>query len=356
MYLKSYQIQSLIKKPNSSEIELKGTRKCSECNGSLIFPLKSSVLTCERCGLVIEDEPKYVENYVIENRSDFTNRNGIQYVSLGKTVDSVINLGSNIGHRGEIFFKDSNSNRVSSNTQQLFKRLKKNYWVSAKIEDTDITTYRIFRILNDIKSYLDLSKYVKDRAAYFYRKIIKYEKRIRNHVSLIAFCIFYASREESQNSPISLGELCDIFQKLGHRVNSRLIIRDTLQYQSILGKKNVAHHSNDFLQRYINQIINSAEFINWIHSKHIHLEVEKYTQLLLKTSVLILKELSKTIKNGRNPVILAGTTIYCADKIIAKKNGVRKLLTQKIVSRATGIAEYSIRDHFVKIFKPIFGV
>ena len=53
-------------------------------------------------------------------------------------------------------------------------------------------------------------------------------------------------------------------------------------------------------------------------------------------------------------LILAGAIIYCADNLLAVKYKQKKVLTQKIISIATNIAEYSIRDHYVSLLKPIF--
>jgi len=51
---------------------------------------------------------------------------------------------------------------------------------------------------------------------------------------------------------------------------------------------------------------------------------------------------------------LTGAIIYLADKLLSKEFNQKALLTQKIISVATDIAEYSIRDHYVNLLKPIF--
>jgi len=49
-----------------------------------------------------------------------------------------------------------------------------------------------------------------------------------------------------------------------------------------------------------------------------------------------------------------GAIIYLADKLLAKEFNQKAILTQKLISEATNIAEYSIRDHYVNLLKPIF--
>ena len=68
----------------------------------------------------------------------------------------------------------------------------------------------------------------------------------------------------------------------------------------------------------------------------------------------ILKNLTIQRRGGRNPFILAGAIIYLADKMLAKEYNQKAILTQKIISETTKIAEYSIRDHYVNLLKPLF--
>ena len=64
-----------------------------------------------------------------------------------------------------------------------------------------------------------------------------------------------------------------------------------------------------------------------------------------------LKNIDIYQRGGRNPFIFAGAAIYCADKLLAKKYNAKCILTQKIAAGAMNIAEYSIRDHYVSVFK-----
>jgi transcription initiation factor TFIIIB Brf1 subunit/transcription initiation factor TFIIB len=68
----------------------------------------------------------------------------------------------------------------------------------------------------------------------------------------------------------------------------------------------------------------------------------------------ILSHLSDARRGGRNPFILTGAVIYLADWLLSIKFKQKRIFTQRIVSEATNIAEYSIRDHFVNLLEPIF--
>ena len=66
----------------------------------------------------------------------------------------------------------------------------------------------------------------------------------------------------------------------------------------------------------------------------------------------ILQKLSSWERKGRNPFILTASVIYLAEKLLAKELNHKSVFTQELISKATNIAEYSIRDHYVKVLKP----
>jgi transcription initiation factor TFIIIB Brf1 subunit/transcription initiation factor TFIIB len=77
---------------------------------------------------------------------------------------------------------------------------------------------------------------------------------------------------------------------------------------------------------------------------------------LTQKSNQILKYMNHKIRGARNPFILAAAIVYCADKMLARELGTKSILTQKSASEAMQVAEYSIRDHYVKILKPLFSL
>jgi hypothetical protein len=58
-------------------------------------------------------------------------------------------------------------------------------------------------------------------------------------------------------------------------------------------------------------------------------------------------------RGGRNPFIFTVSAAYASDRLIADEHGRRSVLTQKLTSNATKVAEYSIRDHFGMMKKEI---
>ncbi|WP_371801963.1 hypothetical protein [Candidatus Lokiarchaeum ossiferum] len=326
---------------------------CPECHGSVIKNLHENV--CVECGLIINDL-QLMDSYQYNEIKNTDLSAGDQFVSIGKTIDNVCTLGSHIGYYSSNSFFDHRNIILPSAQQKKFRKLKKQYSLPIKIKNHE-TDYRILGILNRITQYMNLSDNVKNRSAYFYQSIKKKATNIRNHVSLIAFCIYYSSREFSQNAPISIKEICKVFTIMGHRINPKLIIRDSITYKCFIMKNekiNRPHKSEDYINRFVNSIVNSSEICVRMKKKGISWTKEEYKRKLETKCNSTLKLLDLNVRRARNPFILAGAVVYCADKLIARENNTKTILTQKSASNAMEIAEYSIRDHYVKILKPIF--
>ncbi len=322
---------------------------CPECSGKII--ISSFERTCKDCGLVINEifgDSSYVFN-------DKINKNNLskQYVALGERTNFIGGLGTFIDFEKSKYLRDKSGRLLPPSEQKLFRRLKKNYAQFLRIKNHE-TEYRIFNILNKVSIYLNLNKNIRNVAAYYYKKVLKNEKKVINNISLIAFCIFYAVRKENHNAPITIKEISKAFQSFGHRVNPRLILRDGIKYKHHLNKDSSPHKSEDYIIRLIDNVINHEDLEDRLVKKGNIWTKQEFRITLTKKCREILKLLTLNHRGGRNPFILTGATIYLADKLLAKEYNHKALLTQKIISEATKIAEYSIRDHYVNLLKPLF--
>jgi len=322
---------------------------CPECRGNVIFTSFEKI--CEGCGLVLDEI--YGRSSYLFNNNQQKNVLCKQYVALGERTNFIGGLGTYIDYENSKYFKDKSGKLLPASEQRLFKRLKQNYAQFIRIKNHE-TEYRVFNILNKISTYLNLNMNIRKNAAYFYKKITKNEKRVINNISLIAFCIFYATRKEFHNAPVTITEISEAFQNFGHRVNPRLILRDGIKYKTHLTKNSSPHNCEDYLARLINNVINHKIIKNRMKKKGVFWSPKELEDHLTIMSRKILKKLTSWNRGGRNPFILTGAVIYLADKLIAEEQNQKSILTQKIISEATKIAEYSIRDHYVNLLKPLF--
>ncbi|MHA1915928.1 MAG: hypothetical protein ACW986_18415 [Promethearchaeota archaeon] len=323
--------------------------KCPECSGNIV--LNSFEKICNDCGLVING--LFKSTSFIFNDENFGSNLSKQYVALGERPDFIGGLGSFMDYENSRFLKDKSGRLLPPDEQKLYRRLKKKYDQFLRIKNHE-TEYRIFNILNKVSLSLNLNKNIRNNAAYFYKKIIKMEGKVINNISLIAFCIFYAVRKEYHNAPITTNEIAKAFQSFGHRVNPRLILRDGVKYKRHLSNESVPHKSEDYLIRLINQVIEHDDLKERLIKKDLIWSTYEFQNKLVKKCRKILNKLPLWQRGGRNPFILTGAIIYLADKLIASENGQKAVLTQRIIAEATDIAEYSIRDHYVNLLKPLF--
>ena len=346
--------------------------KCPECNNETTN--MSYLIQCTYCGLVIDI--LFENSSFIFKNSYKGNKMSKQYVSLGERTGYVGGLGSYIDYENSKNLKDLTGKVLHPTKQKLYQRLKKNYAQFLRIKNHE-TEYRIFNILNKISLYLNLNKNIKNNSAYFYIKIIKNEEKVINNITLIAFCIFHAIREGSYKTPITIHEIVEAFQSFGHRVNPRLIFRDGIRYKHHLNNESISHKNDDYLIKLTNQVIKQkeeriaqksedylAKFVNKVVNyknleermikKDLSWTKNEYQNKLLNGCNVIFKNLTQWQRGGRKPSILTGAVIFLVDKIMAKKYKYKPVLTQRIVSESIGIPEYSIRDHYVNLLKPLF--
>ncbi|MHA1238231.1 MAG: hypothetical protein ACTSSJ_03155 [Candidatus Odinarchaeia archaeon] len=320
--------------------------KCPECAGTVI--LHSGEYVCSNCGLVIEPH-MVAPNYVLHEKNEIINSTSKPYVSLGNRLHIVDGLGSYIDYPYTNIFKDKNGALLNSKKQRIFRKLKYIYSLQTRIYKRQ-TDYRVLRTLNRVSTLLNLPENVRDRAAYHYHKIAKKVQK-SNHLVLIALSILLAIREYKDQAPITLNELVKIFQQLGHRVNARIIVREALRLKKDLNLELKARESEHYIPRIVSDLVNSDEVKRRLKKNGI--DIEEYRLLLLKYSREILANAGKKMRGGRNPYIFAAASIYTASRIISEEFNIPYILTQKIVAEVAGVAEYSIRDHFCKILKPL---
>ena len=90
--------------------------------------------------------------------------------------------------------------------------------------------------------------------------------------------------------------------------------------------------------------MNSARVLSKVKSRGWN--PQAYEIALRDKMLEILRQIPSSKRGGRNPFIFTVSAAYAGDRLIAEERGRRAVLTQKLASSATEVAEYSIRDHF----------
>lgn len=319
---------------------------CPDCLGKVI--VSRGHLVCTRCGLVISRE------YVLPTfQMGAERREGdpeaSQYVSLGNRLHIVDGLGSYIGYHKDRYFRDSAGHSLSGRQQKKFRRLKSVYSTRIRI-GKDEAKYRALRTLNRVAKLLMLNEQVRDRAAYLFNKVLsEAENRISNNILLMAVCLLMGVREFKQEAPITLEEIAEVFEQCGHRVSVRTIVREALRLRSITGHVPRIRKPRDYVPRVLSLLVNHGEVVRKVEARG--WDLSEYKSKLQKKMLFILDLVPSSKRGGRNPFIFTVSSAYAGDRLVAEENGCRSVLTQKLASVATDVAEYSIRDHFGMIKK-----
>jgi transcription initiation factor TFIIIB Brf1 subunit/transcription initiation factor TFIIB len=323
------------------ESRLTNSESCPDCGGFLVT--SQGHIVCAECGLVISRE--YVlPTYQMGERPSGDSPDASMYVSLGNRMHIVDGLGSYIGFHKDRYFQDAQGQALSGRIQKKFKRLKVIYSTRIRIGKNE-AKYRALRTLNHVSKLLMINEQVRDRTAYLYKKVVNEAKEnVSNNILLIAVCLLMAVREFKDEAPITLDEIADVFEKCGHRVNVRAIVREALRLKSLTGYSPEIRKPEDYVPRVISMLMNSPRVIKKVQSRG--WDTKDYENALRNKTLDVLKLIPASKRGGRNPFIFTVSAAYASDRLIATQHGKRAVLTQKLTSIATKVAEYSIRDHF----------
>jgi len=212
----------------------------------------------------------------------------------------------------------------------------------------------IHTALKEISIHLNLNVNIRHYTDYYYNKIIEADEKTGYSLPLLAYCIFYSIRKHYQNISITLDDIAKAFQNLGYNLNSRSILKEGSKNMHYLHFDSSSNKSEDYLIRLVDMVIKHSEIPKRLSKIGVKWLIREFQKKLLMKSHEILKELHFSQRSGRNPFILTGAIIFLADKLLAQEYKQKSILTQRIISEATHIAEYSISDHYINFLKPIF--
>jgi transcription initiation factor TFIIIB Brf1 subunit/transcription initiation factor TFIIB len=324
---------------------------CPDCSGLLIT--RQGFIVCGECGLALSRE-FVLPSYQMGEKPNRDAPDASVYVSLGNRMHIVDGLGSYIGFHNDRYFRDVYGHSLSAVKQKKFRRLKTIYSTRIRIGRNE-AKYRALRTLNHVSKLLMLNEQVRDRTAYLYKKIVSESpEKVNNNILLIAVCLLMAVREFRDEAPITLDEIADVFAKCGHRVNVRAIVREALKLKSLTGYAPEIRRPEDYVPRVLSMLMNDSKVINKITARG--WKSKDYENYLREKMLEVIGMISSSKRGGRNPFIFTVSTAYASDRIIASEHGKRCVLTQKLASTATEVAEYSIRDHYGMIKRIVEGI
>lgn len=323
------------------------TENCEECGSPII--LVDGEYVCRNCGLVHEQKlgtSKFTQTEDEGGSSPLQ----MSYVAPGKRTYIVNALGSYLGYSNSFYFRDAEGVSLPPHAQRLYSRLKYIYDKRTRFSGRE-TTYRTLSSLNRVVELLRIPRSVGDRAAYLYLRAIRASsgKRYSTSTVLMAYCLLIATRELDTSNPTTIQEIANAFRRLGHRVSSPIILKAGLHYKGLLNVDLKIRRSEDYLNKVL-QLVSSSDLIVNLLSKF-KITPQRYKESLLVASLDILRKVSNSERGGRSPYVFAVSTVYAAEKLLAKNECRKPFLTQKTLAEITCVAEYTIREHYCAILK-----
>ncbi len=283
---------------------------CTQNNGihgPLITDSIRGEILCGSCGMImidkVEDSGPEQQSFTLEQYNE-RSRTGI---GSALSIDDK-GLSTVIGSQD----KDASGNSISPYMKYAFNRLRT--WDSrSKTDTTERSLRSAFVILNTLKSKLDLSDMIVERAAYLYRKALTKKITQGRTIAGIMLAALYAACRET-NAPRTLQDIASA---------GNITVKDLSRHYRVLF--NVLELR---LESY-----NSTDFVSRIASTVGLSEKTKRGAL-----DILLKSKQKGITDGKNPISFAAAALYLSS-IINEESA-----TQKKIATASGISSVTIRN------------
>lgn len=317
-----------------------GYEKCKECGSAIVSAGTKRV--CSGCGLVVSYD-------VIVNDAYYYVPSNISNSLAG--ADDCLHIvdGTYMGHYGKWDFKDAHGNRIENTV--IITRLKKmNDYYYRDNEISDRNLRRAFKLLNSICGVLELPPLIKRDSARIIRKCKNgMPAKVFLH-EFVAASIYLTVRLSSVQLHVS--ELLKAFEKESVTVLGKQMLFAAYCIKSLIGFSLKPCRSEDYLESVLSKIQNDEDISNRLRTKN--MKPDQYIILLRRITRFLLTKIPPHSRGGRNPYALAGATVAGADTIIARINNQKRgIITQKNIARLSDIAEYTLREHYLVIIKPV---
>ncbi len=259
-----------------------------------------------------------------------------------------------LGTRGEGFtlreiLRDSQGRSLSISKRLLYRRLRR---LQKLMEDYETKRQsQMVMELHRAADYLGLTRQAKERAINIYLKAVRKMSNgniRRDLIALAAASILIAVRELGHAAPITLEEVAEAFKKQGIPLRPMRIAEQAKRIEKVLRNRLPMRSAKDYLVRAIDEIVTDPEIRERIEDRG--LNPAHYRQRLLTTAAKLIEE-TETLCKGRRPYIVAVSAAYAADRLLALKSNSKPILTQRLVSKATGVSECTIREQYNSLFR-----
>lgn len=288
---------------------------------------------CAGCGLITNNYPQLIYNFPYENKPSKE-----RPLEPLKGLRGAEVLGSIIADRRDALGYTLESNETVG---AIFRT-----WQIQKSMVNMDKLYTYSTILNEIAQEFNLLYVIRNDAFLRFKKLVK-TTFVLNKVVALAYCVWESI--QAHKYPISTPQLIDAFQRRGHNLHGRLLFQAALKYRphlrSLGFSVGVQKTAFDYVGAFVAAVMDHPAIAGRKEKKAIG-DVISYKYRLQQRACELLHRKS----NGSRPAHAAAAAIYFTGYTLAQETDHKSLLTQRIVSEATGVKEYTIRDVTIKLF------
>lgn len=298
--------------------------RCRECSGAVIDA--GDELVCNVCGAVKEKESLEGWSAIKSPRAmDYTNQ------VLGGYLGPLVN---------------PTEARGFSQASSTFDYLKK---ISDFAGRDDSTLYSCVGMIERVCEKLSLPGIVAGQAVVIAKKLLTV-KRSRTDITtaaVSAYAVIIACKIERVTS-VGVREIVEAYRLLGRRVKTSALIELSLSSQVHAG----ARKAEDYIGRVVAQLSSGS----------LSLELRErgsnpaaYFSKLRQCAEAVLAAVDQPSRGGHSPCTLAATAVYAGETVLARKEGRRRFFSQRRVASCVRVAEYTVREQYGEVFRPLMG-
>ena len=294
-----------------------------ECSGEVLD--LGDELVCRACGVVAEKE-------VLEGRA------GKAPLAIDFTGQA---LGGYLGPPDTGFEERFSRGLAGSPSSYRYLKLMSDY--SGR---EDSTVYSCAKLIERVTEKLMLPKVVMAQAVIVAKTLLG-PKTSRGEVSTASvstYSIVTACRIMGVNSA-SVREVVEAHRALGRRVKVSSLIQLSLRSPF----KSSPPRAEDYVAKLVGRLESMESPAQSL--SEVELEPVSYFAVLRAAAVEVLRSVGEVERGGHSPCSLAATAVYAAESELARRGARRKVLTQRDIAECGGVAEYTVRELYGRLFR-----
>jgi transcription initiation factor TFIIIB Brf1 subunit/transcription initiation factor TFIIB len=213
----------------------------------------------------------------------------------------------------------------------------------------DSTVYGCAKLIERVVEKLELPKAVMAQAVVIAKTLLG-PKSSRSEVSTAAistYSIVAASRIMGVNGA-NVREVIEAHRLLGRRVRTSSLIQLSLNSPY----KTSPRRAEDYVTKITTRLQLLPGPARSIPAAGI--DPTAYFFSLRCASLEVLRSTSEADRGGHSPCSLAATAVYAAECRLAREANRRKVLTQREIAESGGVAEYTVRELYGRLYREPF--